>query len=126
MTLARRGTLATIAPAPTDIAIDHGPAGGTALPLTDVVPPDAIRTPEGVFRRCVFRRIDRTGAGDGMSGRAAVRRPGRYRATAVVASYEVMCLYLDVDAPRRLGDLAAAYRACAACQAPGLFRPDEA
>jgi hypothetical protein len=36
-----------------------------------------------------------------------------------------MCLYGDRVEPLPLGNLAQAQAACAACAAPGIFRPDE-
>jgi hypothetical protein len=76
----------------------------------DIPAPEAV-APAGRLRRCTFRRIDRVEA-----------LPGR----APLPTYEVMCLYVDRDAPLALGDIAAARPTCEACSATGIFRPDEA
>jgi hypothetical protein len=65
-------------------------------------------SPASHIRRCVYRRV------------TAVA--GRRRE---LPTYEVDCLHPVYDAPVRLGDLPAAYDACAACTLPGRFRPDE-
>ena len=39
--------------------------------------------------------------------------------------YDVECLHPVYEAALPLGDLGAAYDACAACVLPGIFRPDE-
>lgn len=67
-----------------------------------------VAPPIGSLRRCTFRRLDGS-AGGRVSG----------------LSYQVMCLYGDRVEPLPLGNLAQAQAACAACAAPGIFRPDE-
>jgi hypothetical protein len=86
-----------------------------AAPLYTPTPRDvpAAETviPVGRLRRCTFRRID-----------LAEQLPGRSRSVA----YEVMCLYGGEAAGLALGDVDAARPICEACQATGIFRPDEA
>jgi hypothetical protein len=72
--------------------------------------PESI-TPAGRLRRCTFRRIDLTSPLAGRLERS---------------SYEVMCLYGGAETPLALGDIASARPICDACQAAGIFRPDEA
>lgn len=65
-------------------------------------------TPASHIRRCTFRRV------------TAVPRGRRE-----LPMYDVECLHPSYDAAAPLGDLNAAYAACAACTLPGIFRPDE-
>jgi hypothetical protein len=85
------------------------PEMGVPVPLGDAPRPGAT-TPMGRLRRCTFRRIDRVST-----------LPDR----ASLTSYEVMCLYGDVDRPLALGDLDSARPVCESCTASGIFRPDE-
>jgi len=85
-------------------------------PLTVPTTPRDIPAPESVIpvgrlRRCVFRRIDLVST-----------LPGRPLGT----TYEVMCLYGGQSSAMALGDVASAQPTCEACQATGIFRPDEA
>lgn len=82
------------------------PAG---LPPVPAGPGEPVET-DGHLRRCTFRRLD------------PVRPGGRGPALYYLAT----CLYGGPGAAQALGDLAAAQRVCAACRAPGVFRPDEA
>jgi hypothetical protein len=75
------------------------------------VPAPETITPAGRLRRCTFRRIDLVNP-----------PPGRRERN----SYEVMCLYGGAKTPLALGDIASARPICDACQAAGIFRPDEA
>ena len=84
------------------------PTTGVPVPLADEPAPEAFN-PVGHFRRCTFRRVDRVAP-----------RPGR----GELPDYEVMCLYVDQDAPLSLGDLTSARATCEACAATGIFRPD--
>jgi hypothetical protein len=68
-------------------------------------------TPAGRLRRCTFRRIDLV---------EVLPRGAR------AAAYEVMCLYGADGSGLPLGDVATAMPVCEACQATGIFRPDEA
>jgi len=72
-------------------------------PVTDVLP----RPVEGAhLRRCWFRRLTRVEAGP-------------------VELYDVACLYPSRQVSVPLGDLETARPVCNACQAAGIFRPDE-
>jgi len=75
------------------------------------VPAQEAVIPAGRLRRCTFRRIDLVEA-----------LPGRSQSS----SYEVMCLYGGESAALSLGDVGSAQPICGACQATGIFRPDEA
>lgn len=66
--------------------------------------------PIGRLRRCTFRRVDRVAA--------TPQREG-------ASSYELMCLYVDSERPLALGSIDEAGPVCDACQATGIFRPDE-
>ena len=113
MTIARRRSTtfsALAAPAP---AIEAPrPRLPLVLPPTtrDVPAPEAV-IPAGRLRRCTFRRIDPIEASPGRSPRI---------------SYEVMCLYGGDATALALGDIDSARPVCEACQATGIFRPDEA
>jgi hypothetical protein len=109
----RRATTINAFTAPPSPAIEPPPAPPPlAVPTTprDVPAPESV-IPVGRLRRCTFRRIDAVSA-----------LPGRTQGT----TYEVMCLYGSESAPLALGDVASAKPICAACQATGIFRPDEA
>jgi hypothetical protein len=75
------------------------------------VPAAETVTPAGRLRRCTYRRVD-----------AVEALPGRSRGV----SYEIMCLYGGDAAVISLGDVESARPVCEACQATGIFRPDEA
>ena len=60
------------------------------------------------IRRCTFRRV-------------TAQPHGRRE----LAMYDVDCLHPIYEAALPLGNLDAAYDACAACALPGIFRPDE-
>lgn len=114
MTIARHRTT-TLEVMGVAVPATTGPAPG-ARPLDVPIHPRDIPAPErvapvGRLRRCTFRRIDCVEA-----------LPGRVS----LPSYEVMCLYVDRDAPLALGDIATARPICEACSATGIFRPDEA
>lgn len=109
VTIARRhprGIAAIAAPMPAAAAAPPP----VPVSLGDAPAPDPV-TPVGRLRRCTFRRIDRVSV-----------LPGRADASA----YEVMCLYGDVNEPLALGDVSSARPICEACNAAGIFRPDEA
>ena len=75
---------------------EDGPAGSTLV------------TPASHIRRCTFRRVTALPHG---------RRE--------LPMYDVACLHPTYDTAVPLGNLDAAYAACAACTLPGIFRPDE-
>jgi hypothetical protein len=111
----RRSTTLSALVAPPAPAVEVAPP-----PPIPVVLPPAPRdvpaletvTPAGRLRRCTFRRID-----------VVAPLPGRARQL----SYEVMCLYGgDAATALALGDIDSARPICEACQATGIFRPDEA
>jgi len=58
------------------------------------------------LRRCWFRRLTRVEAGS-------------------VSLYDVECMYPSRQVSVPLGDLETARPVCNACQAAGIFRPDE-
>jgi hypothetical protein len=121
MTLARRFGPVVQLPPPADTGLGDRPALPALLPLGDVPAADGARTPAGRFRRCTFRRIDR------LVPLELPARGRRSRRRAVPArGYVVMCLLEGRESMEALGDLASAQAACAACQAAGIFRPDEA
>lgn len=70
--------------------------------------PDVQIRPAGAthLRRCTFRRLTRVQAGS-------------------LPLYEVECLYPSRQVAIPLGDLDTARPVCNACQATGVFRPDE-
>lgn len=117
MTIARRRgeprvgiVVAPVVPvAPVAPEMAPPPAPGVPLPHGDAPAPDAL-LPVGRLRRCTFRRIDRVTAS-----------PQRLQGP----SYEVMCLYADLDEPLALGDVESAGPICESCSASGIFRPDE-
>lgn len=65
-------------------------------------------TPASHIRRCTFRRVSALPHGK-----------------RELPMYDVECLHPTYDAAVPLGNLDAAYDACAACTLPGIFRPDE-
>ena len=72
-------------------------------PVTRALP----NSPGGAhLRRCWFRRLTRVDAGP-------------------VELYDVECLYPTRQVSIPLGDLETARPVCNACQAAGIFRPDE-
>jgi hypothetical protein len=91
---------------------DGRAAGGVApaasRPRVAARPAEAVGADEH-FRRCTFRRLD----------------PVRVGGRGPAVRYLVTCLYGGPDAALSLGDLGVARPACAACRAPGTFRPDE-
>lgn len=80
-----------------------------ALPPADIPPADELAL-DGRLRRCTFRRLD------------PVRADGRGPAL----HHLVTCLHDGQAHAPLLGDVTAARPVCAACRAPGIFRPDEA
>jgi hypothetical protein len=117
VTIARRhaaldGIAAPTPAAPTPAApapASESPQLGTPVPLGDVPAPEVV-TPVGRLRRCTYRRVDLV---EPLPARPAL------------PTYEVMCLYWDPDGPLPLGDVPSARPVCEACQASGIFRPDE-
>ena len=77
-----------------------------ALTRTEHETSAAVNAASAHIRRCEFRRLTVVRGG---------RRP----------VYEAECLYPDWVAPLPLGDYASAGAICAACEAAGIFRPDE-
>ncbi len=77
-----------------------------ALSRTEHEATPALNAGPAHIRRCTFRRL-------------TVVRAGRK------AVYEAECLYPDWVAPLPLGDYSSAAAICGACEAAGIFRPDE-
>lgn len=112
VTVARRGRVEVKAVAggtTAQPALQAPLPAGVPVPLADEPAPEAVN-PVGQFRRCTFRRVD-----------PVAPLPQR----SALPVYEVMCLYVDREAPLSLGDLASARATCEACTATGIFRPDE-
>jgi hypothetical protein len=80
-------------------------------PLARDVPAPETVIPAGRLRRCTYRRID-----------LVKTLPGRSQRS----SYEIACLYGGELTALALGDIETARPVCEACQATGIFRPDEA
>jgi hypothetical protein len=109
----RRPSSFTALTAPASPAIESTPLPAPmTVPTTprDIPAPESV-SPVGRLRRCTFRRIDLVSA-----------LPGRPQGS----TYEIMCLYGGGPAGLALGDVASAQSVCEACQATGIFRPDEA
>ncbi len=91
-----RPSPAAATPRPAERASQGGPTENTVV------------QPASHIRRCTFRRV---------TALPHARRE--------LPMYDVDCMHPTYESAVRLGDLPAAYSACAACALPGIFRPDE-